>query len=194
MSEPTFEKDEFDFPAGAWPETPQAQRLKAALLEQTSRVVRRRARLRQLRRLATIGLAYAAGIVTTAIAWRAGPAQIAQLDQRPAPVAPRNDRRQQRRSDHSRGASDELTERFDEERLATMSPAELRRLVPDAPPEQQIRLLEMAGDRYLYSRADVASALDCYRQVLELTPPDARRQPLPHESWLLAELRASPGD
>ncbi|HJT35320.1 MAG TPA: hypothetical protein VJ783_25060, partial [Pirellulales bacterium] len=62
------------------------------------------------------------------------------------------------------------------------------------PPEQQIRLLEMAGDRYLYGRADVASALDCYRQVLELTPPDARRQPLPHESWLLAELRASPGE
>lgn len=194
MSEPIFEQDELVFPAGAWPETPHAERLKAALLEQTSRVVRRRARLRQFRRMTTIGLAYAAGMVTAAIVWRAGPAQVAQLDQRPAQLAPRNDGPQQRRSDHKRGASDELTDRLDEERLATMSPAELRRLVPDAPPEQQIRLLEMAGDRYLYARADVVSALDCYRQVLELTPPDARRQSLPHESWLLAELRASPGE
>lgn len=194
MSEPIFERDELVFPAGAWPETPHAERLKAALLQQTSRVVRRRARLRQLRRLTTIGLAYAAGIATAALAWRAGPAQVAQLDQRPAAVVAQNDGRQQRRSDHSRGASDKFTDQFDDERLATMSPAELRRLVPDAPPEQQIRLLEMAGDRYLYGRADVASALDCYRQVLELTPPDARHQPLPHESWLLAELRASPGD
>lgn len=194
MSEPIFERDELMFPAGAWPETPHAERLKAALLEQTSRVVRRRARLRQVRRMTTIGLAYAAGIITAAIAWRSGPAQVAQLDQRPAPVARRIDSRQHGRPDHWRGASDGLTERLDEERLATMSPAELRRLVPDAPPEQQIRLLEMAGDRYLYARADVASALDCYRQVLELTPPDARRQPSPHESWLLAELRASPGE
>ena len=194
MSEPIFERDELEFPANVWPETPHAERLKAAVLDQTSRVVRRRARLRQLRRLTTIGLAYAAGIVTAAIAWRVGPAQVAQLDQRPAAVARQNGGRQQRRSEHARGASGGLTDRLDEERLAKMSPAELRRLVPDASPEQQIRLLEMAGDRYLYGRADVASALDCYRQVLELTPPDARRQPLPHESWLLAELRASPGE
>lgn len=200
MSEPIFERDEWVLPADAWPETPHADRLKAALLDQTSRVVRRRARLRQLRRLTTLGLAYAAGIVTAAIAWRAGPAQVAQLDQRPAPLtARREEGSRPHRPDETHGASAAPNERLDEQRLdeqrlATMSPGELRRLVPDASPEQQIRLLEMAGDRYLYGRADVVSALDCYRQVLELTPPDARRQPLPNESWLLAELRASPGE
>jgi hypothetical protein len=64
-------------------------------------------------------------------------------------------------------------------------------MVPGAPRERQIRLLQLAGDRYLYSSADVASALDCYRQVLELTPPGELGPPAEHDSWLLAELKLS---
>ena len=196
MSDRLFESEDIDDLASWWPETPPAEQLKAAVLVQTSRVVRRRARLRRMRRLMTIATAYAAGIATAVVAWRhVEPVRVVQVAQAPAPPAAWHENRSsQRRANKGREVSDERPGQFDERQLASLSPAELRRLVPDAPREQQIRLLEMAGDRYLYGRADVASALDCYRQVLELTPPEARREAQPNDSWLLAELKMAPSE
>lgn len=50
--------------AGAWPSAPEAAEFRAALLAQTMSLVRRRARWRRGRRMATICLAYAAGLLT----------------------------------------------------------------------------------------------------------------------------------
>lgn len=63
--------------------------------------------------------------------------------------------------------------------------------MPGAPRGEQRRLLRLAGDRYLYGLADVESALDCYRQVIELTPRAELAMHDSHESWLLAELKSS---
>lgn len=63
--------------------------------------------------------------------------------------------------------------------------------MPRAPREKQLRLLALAGDRYLFNQADVESALDCYRQVIELTPAGEREPPQPEDSWLLAELKTA---
>lgn len=195
MNDP-FESDDPGDLASCWPDTPPAEQLKAALLRETSRVVRRRARLRRLRRLATVAVAYAAGIATAIVAWRRFELPpVIQVAQVPAPRAARqHDLSSTLLANQGREVSDERSGQLDERQLASLSPAELRRLVPDAPREQQIRLLEMAGDRYLYGRADVASALDCYRQVLELTPPEARREAQPNDSWLLAELKTAPAE
>jgi hypothetical protein len=43
----------------------------------------------------------------------------------------------------------------------------------------------------LYGRADVVSALDCYRQVIELTPREELAERQDDDSWLLAELKSS---
>ena len=47
----------------------------------------------------------------------------------------------------------------------------------------------LSRQRYLYDYEDVAAALHCYRQVLELDPPNQRRPFEPDDSWLLAELK-----
>jgi hypothetical protein len=77
------------------------------------------------------------------------------------------------------------------ENLALLSPDELRRRVAGAPRPEQIHLLRLAGDRYLFGAADVESALDCYRQVIELTRPSDLTKRESDDSWLLAELKSS---
>ncbi|HUY93050.1 MAG TPA: hypothetical protein VMV10_30250 [Pirellulales bacterium] len=152
--------------------------LRDALLLRTSGIVRRRSRARRLRQIAIVAAAYAAGLATTRAVWRD-----AQPAQNPPPslaAAPRVKK--------AAPAVETPEPRAD---LASLSPAELRRMVPGAPRAKQIRLLQLAGDGYLYGAADVDAALDCYRQVLELTPPEELGPPDPHDSWLLAELKLS---
>ena len=67
-------------------------------------------------------------------------------------------------------------------------PLELRRRVLDASHEERIKLLSEAGDIYL-GRNQLEEAVNCYRQVIELT---AERPVIePDDSWLLAELKQS---
>ncbi len=182
MQEPEYQRFEplpapFDSPGLAWPDAAVPRELHDALLERTTALVRSRARRKRLGRLAAVAVAYAAGLATT---WAARPAQFLPAGPRPGTVETPLVVKQP-----TSPAEETLTD------LASLPPAELRRLVPDAPQEEQVRLLQLAGDRYLYSSADVASALDCYRQVLELTPREKLGRPGPQDSWLLAELKLS---
>jgi hypothetical protein len=168
-----------------WPETAIPRELRDALLRRTGALVRRRARMRRLKQVAAAGLAYAAGLATMWAAWPAGPPPLdapPQLAQ--APPKP----------EQPQAAADEVLSPQATPELASLSPAELRQMVPGAPRARQIRLLQLAGDRYLYGAADVANAFDCYRQVLELTPPDELARSGPQDSWLLAELKRSAGE
>lgn len=167
-----------------WPETAIPRELHDALLKRTGALVRRRATVRRLRHVAAAGLAYAAGLATMWAAWPAGP----PLD------PPRQLAEAGPKSERPKAAADEVQAPPATSDLASLSPAELRQMVPGAPRSRQIRLLQLAGDRYLYGAADVSSAFDCYRQVLELTPPDELGQTGPQDSWLLAELKLSAGE
>ena len=175
---------------GAWPSAPEAAVFRTALLAQTTSLVRRRARWRRVRRMATICLAYSAGLLTMfAIARLPSATREKPLAMRPGSGESRlSPSAKPRSSDH---AAREQPRPKPADELASLSPAELRRLVPRAPREKQVRLLALAGDRYLFNQADVESALDCYRQVIELTPAGERAPPRPEDIWLLAELKAA---
>jgi hypothetical protein len=160
-----------------WPSRPvPPESLRAELLTKTTRLVRRRARRRRWKVLAGWGLAYAAGAAT---AWFGLP-----RDDRPAASEPR-------RAGPTQVAANTAPGEAPAENLAVLSPDELRRRVAGAPRSEQIRLLRLAGDRYLFGTADVESALDCYRQVIELTPRGDLAKRESDDSWLLAELKSS---
>lgn len=152
--------------------------LRVALLASTLAAVRRRSRARRLGQLAVAALAYAAGLATM-YAVLSRDDQPAQKPSQAVVAAPQ--------TESTRPQAETPVPRVE---VAALSPAELRRMVPGAPRARQIRLLELAGDGYLYG-ADVEAALDCYRQVLELTPREDLGPPDPQDSWLLAELKLS---
>lgn len=151
-----------------YPEVP--DELRDAILRRTSATVRRRPR--RLRTLAAcvVAVAYAAGL-GTALLWSDADVAPAPLVAAPAPeIAPVI-------------PAVAAVERTRE------NPQALLARVPDATPPEQVRLLTQAGDRYLTDYGDVTRALDCYRQVLELTPDS---QPVTLESsdtWLLTSLK-----
>ncbi|HEV3342568.1 MAG TPA: hypothetical protein VG125_19505 [Pirellulales bacterium] len=150
--------------------------LRGELLAKTTRLVRGRARRRRWGVAAGWGLAYAAGLAT---AWFA----------RPRDNGPPVNRTQA--SAATQIAANVAPGETPVEDLGAVPPEELRRRVADAPRPEQIRLLRLAGDRYLYGAADVESALDCYRQVIELTPRGDLAKHESGDSWLLAELKSS---
>jgi hypothetical protein len=157
----------------SWPTPP--DELRGELLVKTAAVVRRRVWRRRWRLATGWGLAYAAGLVTAWLAWRQEPH---------APVQPRERNIRQI-------AANEVAGNAAADDLEALSPEELRRRVASAPRPEQIRLLRMAGDRYLFGGADVESALNCYRQVIELTPRSELSGRDSGDSWLLAELKSS---
>lgn len=156
-----------------WPTPPDDLRRK--VLEKTTTIVRRRAWWRRSRLAAGWSLAYAAGLLTAWLALRQE--SLAPAHQRDASVR--------------QVATNEVARHVPQDDLARLSPTELRRRVLGAPRPEQIKLLRMAGDRYLFGTADVESALDCYRQVIELTPPSELAGRDSGDSWLLAELKSS---
>lgn len=160
-----------------WPSRPTpSEDLRAELLATTTRLVRRRARRRRWAVVAGWGLAYAAGMATV---WFGRP-----VESRPeASTLPA--------ASTTQVAANVAAGETQVDNLAAISPEELRRRVAGAPRPEQIRLLRLAGDRYLFAAADVESALDCYRQVIELTPPSDLATRESDDSWLLAELKSS---
>lgn len=143
------------------------------LRTQTSDLVRRRARRRKWRVASGFALAYIVGVGNSSL-WPRSGAKDLRLAQQVAPprhVAPRT--------------SQPRVE------VASLEPDQLRAAVPGAPRAEQIRLLRLAGDRYFYDSADMRAALDCYRQVVELTPEENLDQPDPQDNWLLAEMKLS---
>lgn len=181
----------------SWPaEPPRDDLLRQSLLETTSQFVRGRRYRRRLRLVASWSAAYAAGLATALLVWRSDRPTLRPAAERAAPQAAVERvaadqvaiARLAARASDSRLAVETPPEELSPEEL---SPEELRSRVLGAPRPEQIRLLRLAGDRYLYGRADVASALDCYRQVIELTPPAKLAERHQEDSWLLAELKSS---
>lgn len=166
----------------------------SALANETARLVRRRARRRRWARAGQFALAYAAGVLTVIGVWQAAAgrnrAENAVAVQPPPPQVSRPEPQVPANTHAPVAAAPQKTQPpqavVDERRL---SPAQLRARVAGAPRDEQIRLLRLAGDRYLYDYEDLAAALHCYRQVLELDPPNQRRPFEPDDSWLLAELK-----
>lgn len=161
---------------------------RTALGAETARLVRRRASRRRWGRAAQLVLTYAAGVLTVLALWwnsttAAAPKQSEQVAAARSPAAPA------KTTPPALAAAPDKQLRpaaVDERHL---SPEQLRARVAGAPRAEQIRLLRLAGDRYLYDYEDVVMALHCYRQVLELDPPNARRPFDSDDSWLLAELK-----
>lgn len=68
------------------------------------------------------------------------------------------------------------------------SPGDLLRRVAEAPLAERVRLLKLAGDEYLAGGFEVARALDCYRQILEIGS-EAELADVGKDNWLLASLK-----
>lgn len=173
--------------------------LSAAVLDRTRAMVRGRARRRRWRLAAGWGLMYAAG-VCTALVLRPREVvepQTVQVAEAPRVEQPNGDNSQPT-APAPRPASPEIESGASGEarsapptNLAALSPEELRERAAGAPRAEQIRLLRLAGDRYLYGAADMRAALNCYQQVIELTPRDELALIDPGDGWLLAELKQS---
>ncbi|NIA13184.1 MAG: hypothetical protein GWP08_03815 [Nitrospiraceae bacterium] len=166
-----------EMPPEAFAVPPAPAALREAVLRRTSGVVRGRPRRMRLLALCAVAVAYGAGLLTNT----------AMLDGReaaPAPVAqaiPAAGGVQPVAAEQPPGGGPSTA--------STTDPRALLALVADATGEEQLRLLTRAGDLYLSERGDVARALYCYRQVLELTPLS---EPVPLESgdtWLLTSLK-----
>lgn len=162
-----------EMPQEAFAAPPAAAALREAVLRRTSGVVRGRPRRMRALALCMVAVAYGAGVLTNvgmpdsrsdapAVVTEAGPAAVVAVEAPASDVPSTED---------------------------TTGPKALLALVPDAAGEEQLRLLARAGDLYLSEQGDVARALHCYRQVLELTP---LAEPVSLESgdtWLLTSLK-----
>lgn len=165
--------------------------LSAALLDRTRAMVRGRARRRRWRLAAGWGLTYAAGICTALVL---RPHETVQPQIVQVAGLPEDGSRGQIRDSASpprpmTGSDDAPLPKST--RLENLTPEDLRERAAGAPRAEQIRLLRLAGDRYLYGAADMRAALNCYQQVIELTPRDELARIEPHDGWLLAELKQS---
>lgn len=176
------------------PEVRMPEALSAALLDRTRAMVRGRARRRRLRLAAGWGLAYAAGICTVLVLRPrdAGQPPAVQMAAAPAMHQPRGVEHESAQlappTSPRAGTPNDVPVR---NHLTSLSPEELRERAATAPRAEQIRLLRLAGDRYLYGAADMRAALDCYQQVIELTPHDELARIDADDGWLLAELKQS---
>ncbi|HVR74210.1 MAG TPA: hypothetical protein VMT52_07760 [Planctomycetota bacterium] len=152
-----------DLPPGSLKTGRPPSGLRERVLEQTCSTLRSRVMRRRFLRAGWIGAVYAAGFLTAALVtgpWEPAP---------PAPVP-----------SGGKGTPPTPTRMVD--------PSEVLRAVAAAPQSERSRLLRFAGDVFLEEQGDLASALDCYRQVLEL---DEKAPPLPDDTWLLAALKQS---
>ena len=140
-------------------------------------VVRSRRRRRHLGTLAVFLTVYAAGLGTALLFSTESAAPLASS---PAPVLPVPvPRASPAHTDKSATTAAEVA----------LVPREILRQVRGAPPDEQRRLLKLAGDAYLTSHADIDNALYCYRQLLELTTPERKGISVPDDSWLLVALK-----
>ena len=171
-SEPLLEGTEA-LPQGAWDLPHVSAELREALLRRTSAMVRGRPRRWRALMVCTVAAAYVAGVGS--VVWWPRAADTAGMPVTTAQNPPLT--------------GPQATEKPVAVGAASVDPCDLLARVASAPRDEQIRLLRQAGDLYLSQWDDVAGALYCYRQVLELMPAS---QPITLESsdtWLLASLK-----
>ena len=160
-----------DLPPGAFDVPRASDELRAAVRRRTSSIVRSRPRRFRLVTVCGVLAAYVAGMGTVlamgALPDRQAPVSVTAVAQAPqvevSPVA----------------VAAPLAQ----------DPQALLARVWEANRAEQIRLLTLAGDAYLAERGDVARALDCYSQVMELTPRSQPVKLLPQDTWLFASLK-----
>ena len=167
--EPLIEGGEA-LPRGAFrfPEAPEG--LRESIYARTRGVVRTRARGRRIAVLALVAAAYIGGITTAFLATD----------------------RTLREPDNGLVAAPPGMKGTDREAaVGILSPAELMRRAESAPPDEKIRLLREAGDRFLSEGYDVQEALACYRKALDTMPESGRTRVEEEDSWLLAALKVA---
>jgi hypothetical protein len=160
-------------PRGAWDAPHVSAELREALLRRTSAIVRRRPRRWRALVVCAVAAAYVAGVGT--VVWWPRAADTAGMPVTTAQNPPLT--------------GPQATEKPVAVAAPSVDPSDLLARVASAPRDEQIRLLRQAGDLYLSQWGDVAGALYCYRQVLELMPAS---QPIALESsdtWLFASLK-----
>src|SRR5262249_17583435 len=138
------------------------------LLEQTSRVLRRRRRVKRVGFAAALAACYAAGAWTMTLVARPQGADLPEVVHRagdPSASAP---------SPKPDGDTD-------------VSPLALEWRALDSP-QKRPDLFRQAGDRYLREAGDVQSALRCYRTALDMAS-DEDAAVSPDDSWLLMTLK-----
>ena len=155
-------------PSGSFDVPLPPRAFREAVFARTARVVRARSRGRWLPFAAALLLAYAAGLLTM-------PLVKVETTETPSPVLV-----EPRPGEAAPSAASVAS---------AVDPAEILHSVSTAPMADRIRLLKQAGDAYLLARGDLDGALHCYRQLLELAPPDVKTKPRSDDTWLLAALK-----
>ena len=180
MSTHDFEQNEplveglHDLPPGALRLPQQSAEFREAVWRRTAGAVRGRWWRRRVIAVGGLLTAYAAGLGTAVLVsgQLGAPTTTEQVVSAPAPAA-----------EPAPEAAEPAVP------LASLSAWELEEQVPLNPLCERPRLLKLAGDRYLADWGDVASALRCYRQLLDRLPPDKRTLPDTGDSWLLVTLK-----
>ena len=169
------------------PPTPRhSPELRAALLDATTRVVRRR---RAVRRVAMVG-SLAAAVLMALAAWAlwppGEPERVVVFDGNSGAMKV-----------ELRPPEVEVPPAKEKEPPAPPAVAEAPALPPalakewqafDAPKERKAALLLEAGDRYVDEHQDFASALRCYRHALAVGG-DAALEITPNDNWLVMALK-----
>jgi hypothetical protein len=161
-------------PADAWrlPRAPEG--LREEVLARTSAAVRNRSRWRKILVGGVIAAAYAAGLATAVLVLGGAPirqdtsptvSEAAPSEALPKPPPP------------------QPVAAPDPER----EPEEFAVLLARSSSEQQMKLLKIAGDRYLNEYGDARLAMNYYRRLLALAPPEM--QPTLDDTWLLRSLK-----
>lgn len=161
--------------------------LRNRVLKRSSAMVRARPRRRRTLVLFGMLAAYAAGLGTMVVARPETHEPARMLVQRTAPAVPGP-------AESTKSVSPAAPRRPQEplEAVSTrllMDPKALARRIVRADPEEQLRLLQRAGDWRLNEVSDVHGALCYYRQLLDLMPAAQQRKLNPEDSWLLLSLK-----
>jgi hypothetical protein len=149
-----------------------------ALLVQTTRVLRRRRRLKRFGLIALLAACYAAGLGTMRLAQRTPerPTSPPLAQPTPAPTE-----QESARADTAVAATLPLEDDPD-------VPAVVLERLAEAGGARQARLYLAAGDRYLNAHGEVQAALRCYRRALQLGT-EQERAVSAEDNWLLIALK-----
>ena len=152
---------------------PASPQLRDALLNQTTRTVRHRRRMRRAAIAATLIGCYLGGIATVSL-WP-GSRKAGQLV---ANSAPAND-------ESDGGAAERKAVRPEDDQVASDSvPPAISQLTP-------YDRLRRAGDQQLEQYADIPGATRSYQKALQIASSDQRRIEPERDTWLLMALKHS---
>lgn len=176
-------------PQGLFVDYREASEVRERLLRKTQGVVRRRRYFRRAKAVGQIMAVYLAGVCTvllvrTEAANDSAPGlENAVVESEAVPAS-------NGRTPQSGEPSKPQPAPQESVPLERLEPWELRARVASASREEQLRLLRLAGDRYLEYYSDISGAVLCYQQFLELAGPESLES-VEEDSWLLADLKYS---